>query len=96
VHPLAATATRTAATHSHIPGLGLLILAALITAAGYLALCAVWPLARCHRCHGLGKTRARIGRGYRPCHHCDATGYRLRPGRLILNHLRALHRNGTR
>jgi hypothetical protein len=97
VHPAAATATHLTATHSHnIAGLVLAVLAALIITAGYLLLCAIWPLASCSRCHRVGKIPARIGRGYRPCRHCDGTGYRIRPGTRAVSRLRAIHRNGTR
>ena len=86
---LAATATPTTATRSNHPSmLAILLLLALAWAAGYLLLCWIWPLRHCRRCAGLGKHRSRSGRRLRPCRRCDATGYRTRTGRHLLNALR--------
>ena len=59
-------------------------------AAGYLLLCWIWPFTNCRRCHGWGKRKAPIGRGFRHCPRCDGTGHRLRIGRHLLNHLREI------
>jgi hypothetical protein len=89
VLPNTATATLTTTTQSHqIPGLGILVLIGLAWAVGYLLWCWISPFTHCRRCSGLGKRRARIGRGFRHCPRCDGSGYQLRPGRHILNHLR--------
>jgi hypothetical protein len=63
---------------------------------GYVLVCAGWPFARCRRCVGTGSRRAPVDRGRRLCPRCDATGLRLRLGRRLWNHLRRLHREGTR
>ena len=90
---LAATATRDAATHGHhLPSASVLVLLGLAWAVGYLLLCWIWPFTNCRRCSGWGKRRAVIGRGFRHCPRCDGTGYRLRPGRHVVNHLRSIHR----
>jgi hypothetical protein len=94
---LAATATHTATTHSHdMPGTGMLFLIGLAWAVGYLLLCWIWPFTKCSRCHGLGKRRALVGRGFRDCNHCDGSGYRVRPGRHVVNHLRSVHHRGSK
>ena len=88
---LAATATHTATTHGHhLPGAGLLLLLGIGWTVGYLLLCWVAPFTKCRRCHGLGKRRALVGKGFRHCRSCDDSGYRLRPGRHVLNHLRSI------
>ena len=90
----AATATLMAATpSSHLPGVGVLVLLGLSLAVGYLALCWVRPFTGCRRCSGSGRRRARVGRGSRHCLPCDGTGYQLRPGRHVVNHLRSIHRD---
>lgn len=90
---LAATATHVATTHSHhLPGADVLVLLGLVWTAGYLLLCLIWPFVKCRRCHGLGKRRALIGSGFRDCNHCDGSGYRIRPGRHMVNHLRSVQR----
>ena len=87
----AATATHTAATHSHhLPGISVLLLIGIAWAVGYLLLCWIWPFTNCRRCSGLGKRCAVIGKGFRHCPRCDGTGHRLRPGRHVLNHLRSI------
>src|SRR5436853_5100078 len=88
----AATATRTAATHSielvadhtgpsgGLTGLVLLALAALaVTSAGYLAWCWLSPFTHCPH-HPAAAWR---------CRRCDGTHLRLRAGRVFLNWLRA-------
>jgi hypothetical protein len=92
---LAATATRTVATHSHhssdLAPLAFLVIAAGV---GYLLTCWIWPFGTCRRCHGLGKRRSPIGRAFRHCDTCDGTGYRLRAGRHLIT--RARHTRRTK
>ncbi len=92
---LAATATPHTTTHSHHSVPGWVFLALLAWAAGYLFICWIRPFRHCHRCKGLGRRPARIGRGYRPCNPCDSTGYRIRAGRHLLKYLRDIRRAGT-
>jgi hypothetical protein len=91
-----ATATLTAATHSNGQGVAVLVLIGLVWAAGYLLLCWIWPFRYCRRCRGWGKRHAPIGRGFRHCPRCDGTGYRLRIGRHVINHLRRTHHRANR
>lgn len=80
--------------------------AAVVWLAVYVALCAWRPLARCRACRG-ALVRARRGprllvwwldrmRGARLCRRCGATGRRIRYGRRLYNHVRAIQRAGTR
>lgn len=55
----------------------------------YALVCWLSPFAPCRRCRGLGKTRTRLSRTWRPCAYCRATGLRLRPGRHLINYLLA-------
>ncbi|MBB5871979.1 DnaJ-class molecular chaperone [Allocatelliglobosispora scoriae] len=68
---------------------------AIVVTLGYAALCAVSPYARCRRCHGTGHVKA-FPRRSRPCGSCRTEGLKLRHGRRVANHLRRLHRDGTR
>lgn len=68
--------------------------AALIVTLGYMLACAAWPFAPCRRCHGTAKLRAPLGRAFRLCPTCRATGRRLRLGRRAYNHLTRLYRDG--
>ncbi|MEQ4206299.1 hypothetical protein [Actinopolymorpha sp. B9G3] len=93
----AATATQLAATHGYSADVGAwLVLALAAWGAGYLFLCWIWPFTNCRRCHGWGKRRAPIGRGFRHCPRCRGTGYRLRIGRHVLNRLRDIRGASTR
>ncbi|MFI9119008.1 hypothetical protein ACIGW0_06305 [Streptomyces bikiniensis] len=72
----------------------------LATLAGYSLLCAVSPFATCRTCRGFGHKVVldRKGRPKRakPCRRCKGHGKRLRVGRRLTNHSRAVHRAGTR
>ncbi|MER6692673.1 hypothetical protein [Streptomyces minutiscleroticus] len=68
--------------------------ALLLTLAGYAALCAVQPFARCRKCSGTGTRSAR--RTVKLCRRCHGHRYRLRIGRRLLNTGRTIHRAGTR
>jgi hypothetical protein len=74
----------------------LLCCAAPVVTLGYLATCAVWPFAACHRCHGTGRLKAPIGRYFRLCRRCDGTGRRIRLGRHLWNEAGRIRRDGTR
>ncbi|WP_320069563.1 hypothetical protein [Micromonospora sp. RTGN7] len=76
-----------------VPILLLASLTALIYAASYLAVCAVSPWGRCHRCHGRRFHRTAIGTR-RDCPRCDGTGIRVRTGRRLLDYVRAEYRAG--
>ncbi|MFF9341615.1 hypothetical protein ACF1CG_17970 [Streptomyces sp. NPDC014773] len=75
-------------------------LAALLALAGYALLCAASPFGTCRKCRGLGGKVVldRKGRPKRakPCRRCKGQGKRLRVGRRLHNHSRALHRAGAR
>ncbi|MBX9423538.1 MULTISPECIES: hypothetical protein [Streptomyces] len=72
----------------------------LATLAGYTLLCAASPFGTCRKCAGLGGKTVldRKGRPKRvkPCRRCKGHGKRLRVGRRLGNHSRAIHRAGTR
>jgi hypothetical protein len=88
VHTHAATAT------SHAAASGILLLVLTIVTLGYLAACWLWPFVACRRCTGTGKRRALFGgNAFRLCRRCDGTGRQLRPGRRVLNYLRAVRAN---
>ncbi|AYG80130.1 hypothetical protein DWB77_02256 [Streptomyces hundungensis] len=70
-------------------------LALLLTLAGYAALCAISPFARCRKCQGSGLRPSR-GRSLKPCRRCRGHRYRLRTGRRLLNTGRDIHHTGTR
>ncbi|MFV6027099.1 hypothetical protein [Streptomyces sp. NPDC056264] len=76
------------------------VLLLLATLAGYALLCAASPFGTCRKCHGLGGTvvldrKGRPKKGKR-CRRCKGHGKRLRVGRRLTNHSRAIHRAGTR
>ncbi|SCL21348.1 hypothetical protein GA0070616_2276 [Micromonospora nigra] len=68
-------------------------LATLIYAASYLIKCAVSPWGRCRRCHGRRYHHTSIGTR-RDCTRCDGTGIRVRPGRRLIDYIRAEYRDG--
>ncbi|MER5713531.1 hypothetical protein [Streptomyces sp. NPDC002122] len=72
----------------------------LATLTGYALLCAASPFGTCRKCRGLGYKTVldRKGRPKRdkPCRRCKSHGKRLRVGRRLHNHSRAIHRAGTR
>jgi hypothetical protein len=61
-------------------------------AARYIFACYIRPFADCRRCDGLGKTRRKLGRSWRPCRRCRSTGKRLRHGRRVFNYLTTTRR----
>ncbi|MEU6165380.1 hypothetical protein [Streptomyces tanashiensis] len=72
----------------------------LATLAGYALLCAASPFGTCRKCQGLGGAvvldrKGRPKKGKR-CRRCKGHGKRLRVGRRLTNHSRAIHRAGTR
>lgn len=72
----------------------LLCFALPILTLGYAAWCAVFPFRPCRWCKGAGKHRSPIGRTYRLCHHCGATGLRVRWGRRLYTYLRTERTRG--
>ncbi|WP_432128256.1 hypothetical protein [Streptomyces sp. bgisy082] len=72
----------------------------LTTLAGYSLLCTASPFGTCRTCRGFGHKVVldRKGRPRRdkPCRRCKGHGKRLRVGRRLTNHSRAVHRAGTR
>lgn len=79
-----------------VPIASTLIAISLFIAVRYAAECYIRPFRPCRACQGKGRKPNRIGRGTHDCRHCRATGLRLRLGRHIWNHARALHRDKTR
>lgn len=82
---LAATNTPDAATQSHgLAGLiAVAVVALVLVTAGYLTRCWLFPFTTCH--HG--------GHQAWRCHRCQGTGLRLRAGRRLINHIRAMRRH---
>ncbi|NRQ34308.1 hypothetical protein HII36_20985 [Nonomuraea sp. NN258] len=70
-----------------------MIATALFVTVRYAAECYIRPFRRCRSCQGKRRKPNRIGRGMHDCRRCHATGLRLRIGRHLWNHLRALHRD---
>ncbi|MEU3073906.1 hypothetical protein [Streptomyces laurentii] len=75
-------------------------LLALLTLSGYALLCMASPFANCRKCRGIGH-KVVLDRKNRPkrdkiCRRCKGRGKRLRVGRRLHNHSRAIHRDGTR
>ena len=62
-------------------------------AAWYILACALVPFGRCPCTRTPAGNRRRRDR---LCRRCDGTGRRVRLGRRIYNHVRRLHRDGTR
>ena len=60
----------------------------------YLFTCLVWPFGRCRRCKGAGKFKSPLGKAYRHCGKCDGSGLRVRLGRHVINHMRAVRGAG--
>jgi len=109
LHP-AATSTLTAATPSSYLGSAPLDLAATIHTIGqaatvalivtiaagvYLLSCLIWPFGKCRRCQGAGKFKSPFGKAYRHCGRCQGSGLRVRLGRHVINHIRAVRGAGT-
>ncbi|MEU4291056.1 hypothetical protein AB0E63_22765 [Kribbella sp. NPDC026596] len=99
-HP--ATAISAAATHGSelaatVQTAGQVATVALIVtiAVGfYLFTCLIWPFGKCRRCKGAGKFKSPFGRAYRHCPRCQGSGLRVRLGRHVINHIRAVHGAG--
>lgn len=81
---------------SDLAGLGVVIVAALVVAAGYAASCVLWPFAGCWHCDGTGQHRSPTGRAWRPCRRCRGTGARVRAGRQLVTVIRRSHHRATR
>ncbi|MBB4907085.1 hypothetical protein [Actinophytocola algeriensis] len=83
---LAATGIPDAATQDHsIAGLVSVVVVALaIVTAGYFVRCWLFPFTSCRH-----SDARRLWR----CRRCDGTGRRLRVGRRLINHLRAMRRH---
>ncbi|MFG1818808.1 hypothetical protein ACGFIF_33940 [Kribbella sp. NPDC049174] len=100
IHP--ATAISTAATHGSdlaatAQTAGQVATVALIVTIAvslYLLGCLIWPFGKCRRCKGVGKFKSPFGRAYRHCGKCDGSGLRVRLGRHVINHIRAVHGAG--
>lgn len=98
----AATSTLTTATHGsdlaatiHTAGQAATVaLIVTIAAALYLLGCLIWPFGKCRRCKGAGKSKSPFGRAYRHCGRCQGSGLRIRLGRHVINHIRAVHGAG--
>ena len=98
----AATSTFAAATHgsdlaatAHTAGQAATVaLIVTIAVALYLLGCLIWPFGKCRRCKGVGKFKSPFGRAYRHCGKCDGSGLRIRLGRHVINHIRAVHGAG--
>ena len=98
----AATPTQLAATHGsdlaatvHTAAQAATVaLIVIIAAALYLLGCLIWPFGKCRRCKGEGKFKSPFGRAYRHCGRCQGSGLRIRLGRHVINHLRAVHGAG--
>jgi hypothetical protein len=60
----------------------------------YLLGCLIWPFGKCRRCKGAGKFKSPFGRAYRYCGRCQGSGLRIRIGRHVINHIRAVHGAG--
>jgi hypothetical protein len=65
-----------------------------IAVALYLLGCLIWPFGKCRRCKGAGKFKSPFGRAYRHCGKCQGSGLRVRLGRHIINHIRAVRGAG--
>lgn len=59
---------------------------------GYLALCAIAPYKACRHCNGAGKVFGPFHSVWF-CRACDATGARLRFGRVVWNRIYRLYRD---
>jgi hypothetical protein len=98
----AATSTLTAATHGSdlavsihtVAQAATVALIVTIAAALYLLGCLIWPFGKCRRCKGAGKAKSPFGRAYRHCPRCQGSGLRIRLGRHVINHIRAVHGAG--
>ena len=102
----AATATLTTATQGSDPAATLtatihtavqvatVLLIVTVAVAFYLFTCLVWPFGKCRRCKGVGKFKSPFGNAFRHCGKCDGSGLRIRLGRHVINHMRAVRGAG--
>jgi hypothetical protein len=58
----------------------IVILAALLWAAGYAFACWFWPFAACPKCKGMGSHASPSGKYSRTCRRCKGMGRRERTG----------------
>ncbi|MET9269382.1 hypothetical protein [Kribbella sp. NPDC003557] len=65
-----------------------------VAVAFYLFTCLVWPFGKCRKCKGVGKFKSPFGNAYRHCPRCDGSGLRVRLGRHVINHIRAVRGAG--
>lgn len=92
--PSDAAATLTAAVHTAAQ-VAVLLLIVTVAVAFYLFTCLVWPFGKCRRCKGVGKFKSPFGSAFRHCGKCDGSGLRVRLGRHVINHMRAVRGAGT-
>ena len=67
-----------------------MVLIVTVVVAFYLFTCLVWPFGKCRRCKGVGKFKSPFGKAYRHCGKCKGSGLRVRLGRHVINHMRAV------
>ncbi|MFC9694670.1 hypothetical protein ACFTSF_39350 [Kribbella sp. NPDC056951] len=88
-----AVATLTAAAHT-AGQVATVLLIVTIAVGFYLLTCLVWPFGKCRRCKGVGKFKSPFGNAFRHCGKCDGSGLRVRLGRHLINHMRAVRGAG--
>jgi hypothetical protein len=86
-----ATLTATAHTAGQIAAVLLIVT---VVVWFYLLTCLVWPFGKCRRCKGVGKFKSPFGNAFRHCGKCDGSGLRVRLGRHVINHIRAVRGAG--
>ncbi len=86
-----ATLTATAQTAGQVATVLLIVT---IVVGFYLFTCLVWPFGKCRRCKGVGKFKSPFGNAFRHCGKCDGSGLRVRLGRHVINHVRAVRGAG--
>jgi len=86
-----ATLTATAHTAGQVATVLLIVT---IAVAFYLLTCLIWPFGKCRRCKGVGKFKSPFGNAFRHCGKCDGSGLRVRLGRHVINHMRAVRGAG--
>ncbi len=57
--------------------MSILIVVALLLAAGCVLACVVWPFTACGRCKGSGRRRSASGKTWQACRRCGGSGKRL-------------------
>ncbi|WP_328999436.1 hypothetical protein OHA18_33970 [Kribbella sp. NBC_00709] len=88
-----AVATLTATVHT-AGQVATVLLIVTIVVGFYLFTCLVWPFGKCRRCKGVGKFKSPFGSAFRHCGKCDGSGLRVRLGRHVINHMRAVRGAG--